>query len=80
MTSGALPKTLRAIQIQLLMSPGGRYIKLSLGKDVTIINLGKSKLKQEYKMEIGTYNQCGYELIQLIQTRVLPASVSIFFF
>lgn len=45
MTSGALPKTLRTIQMQLLMSPGGRYIKLSSGKDVIIINLGKSKLE-----------------------------------
>lgn len=45
MTSGTLPKTLRTIQIQLLMSPGGRYIKLSSGKDVININQGKSKLE-----------------------------------
>ena len=45
MTSGALPKTLRTIQIQLLMGPGGTYIKLSSGKDVIIVNLGKSKLE-----------------------------------
>lgn len=44
MTSGALPKTLRTLQIQLLMSRGGRYSKLSLDKDTIIISLSKSKL------------------------------------
>lgn len=44
MTSGALPKTLRTLERQLLMSPGQRYTKPSFGKDVIIINQGKSKL------------------------------------